>query len=481
MNNSGQIREINSRGLLVRLLTYAVRCPAVARVAAQKMQPTHFDEATQLDFFMVWFVAQQIWLKSGAAPHPQHLVDLTINLMTGEGYGDPNLHGAVLSLVNEIYAFQEDPWNEAYGMELLNAFFHTVFKRSAAKVTQQAGTRDEALEIVMRTHKQLSVGQNKPVDPFDMTQPPKLTPRLETGATYFDLITGGGTVPTECYGILGPSGGGKTLMALDVGCHMAERGQRVEYFSYEQPVKEVRPRLFSRAAGIDIGEFKGREWDELPGAVKEKVAEASARMGGNFIMHDRSSEGDSVTDVVNVVRDSIADGKRPTLVVIDWLWPLVLRAAAKESSSRRSVNERIVMQKMLDDFKSLAADHKVCLMVLHQLATEMAKKRAGRKPQWFNSAEAGSFAWLLHYCIAIGVQDDHGFCWMVGSKARGNARTSIVVKCEGHLNRFKIPSNSMIYDANRKEFVDSENLNKMPGREQQNDDTDEEEMKGGLV
>jgi len=481
MDSSGNIREINSRGLLVRLLTYAIRCPSVARLAMQKVQPTYFDQATQLDFFMVWFVAQQMMLKSGTTPHPQHLNDLVINLMNGEGYTDPTLHAGVTRLINEVYTFKEDPWNESYGVELLNAFFHTVFKREATRSTQQATTRDEALEIVMRTHKQLNVDQNKPVDPFDLSETPTLSKRLPTGATYFDLITGGGTIPTECYGVLGPSGGGKTLMAIDVGCSMAERKQRVEYFSYEQPPREVRPRMFSRAGGIHIDELKNKEWDEIPGAVRDKIADASEKIKGNFIMHDRSAEGDSVADVIGVVRDSISSGHHPTMVVIDWLWPLVTRATAVRSTSRRNVTERAVLQSMMDEFKAMASEYNTCVLLLHQLSIEMAKRRASKKPQWFNSAEAGSFAWLLHYCIAIGTQDEQGFCYLVGSKSRSNAKTSFVVQCLGAYNKFRIPTNSMVYDDKRREFVDDQNLNRMPGRERSDPGSDEEDLKGGLV
>jgi KaiC/GvpD/RAD55 family RecA-like ATPase len=481
MGESGPVREINSRGLLVRLLTYAIRCPKVARVAMVRLKPTHFDEATQLDFFMVWFVAQQLWLNGGTIPHPQHVKDLTVNLMIGEGYNDLNIHNAVIGLVDEIYAFGEDPWNAAYGIELLNAFFQGVFRRDIMRLAQQAQDRDSSLEDIVQRHQQLNVNQNVPVDPFDLSDKPALSVRNPTGATYFDLILGGGTIPSEVYGILGPSGGGKTLMALDVSCSMAERGRRVEYFSYEQPPKEIRPRLFSRAAGINIDDMKNREWDELPEAVREKITASSEKLKGNLIMHDRSSSGDSIADVINVVRESIANGRKPELVVLDWLWPLVLRIAANQAGSRRNTNERTVMQKITDDIKAIAAKYDTSILVINQLSIEMAKRRASKKPQWFNSAEAGSFAWLMHYCIAIGTQDEQGFCWLVGSKARANAKTSFVVQCLGNFNRFRLPTNSMIYDDKRKEFVDSENLNRMPGRDRPAAGSDEEDLKGGLV
>jgi len=482
MSESGVVREINSRGLLVRLLTYAVRCPKVARVASTQLQPTHFDESTQLDFFMVWFVAQQIWLKGGAAPHPQHLKDLTVNLMNGEGYTDPALHTAAVNLVEEIYAFHEDPWNVEYGLELLNAKFEDVFRRDVMQVAQRAEGRNDALQDIIQKHQQLSVNQNKPFDPFDMKTKPTLSKRDSTGSIYFDLITGGGTIPSEVYGILGPSGGGKTLMALDISCHMAERGKRVEYFSYEQPPEELRQRMFSRIASIHIDSLKNREWDDLSEDTKKKITAASMPLKGNLMMHDRSSTGDSVADIINVIRESISEGRRPDLVVIDWLWPLILRISSSDTRGKQT-QERVVMQRVTDQIKGIAAEYKTCILVLNQLSIEMSKKKSSKKPQWFNSAEAGSFAWLMHYCIAIGTQDEQGFCWLVGSKARNNAKTSFVVQCLGAMNRFELPKNSMLFDAQRGEFVDSENLNRMPGRERASasDDDSADELKGGLV
>lgn len=485
MSQSGIVREINSRGLLVRLLTYAVRCPGVARKAITQLQPVHFDEATQLDFFMVWFVAQQLWMTGGTVPHKQHLTDLTINLMVGEGYSDPNLHAAAIGLIDEIYAFQEDPWNESYGLELLNALFEDVFRRELLQASQQSMSRNEAIQDIILKHQKLNVSQHKPFDPFDLGEAPTLSKRAATGALYFDLITGGGTIPSEVYGILGPSGGGKTLMAIDVSCHMAEHGKRIEYFSYEQPPKELQQRMFSRAANIDINDMKNRDWDEMSDDVRAKVTAASAKLKGKLIMHDRSSSGDSMADVVNVIRESISEGNPPDLVVIDWLWPLVLRIATQSGGKTQ---ERIVMQRVTDEIKGIAADYNTCILVLNQLSVEMAKKKASKKPQWFNSAEAGSFAWLMHYCIAIGTQDEAGFCWLVGSKARNNAKSSFVVQCLGQLNRFRLPKNSMIFDDKRQgggSFVDSGNLNKMPGREKNTDgdpnETDGDELTGGLV
>ena len=61
----------------------------------------------------------------------------------------------------------------------------------------------------------------------------------------------------------------------------------------------------------------------------------------------------------------------------------------------------------------------------------------------------------------------------------------IIVQCLGAYNRFKLPTNSMMYDDTRREFVDSENLRRMPGRERKSDgpsdDPEEDDLREGVV
>ena len=121
----------------------------------------------------------------------------------------------------------------------------------------------------------------------------------------------------------------------------------------------------------------------------------------------------------------------------------------------------------MDGLKAIAAKHKICLLILHQLSTEMVKKSPSNKPAWFNSAEAGSFAWLLHYCFAIGRADGNGYCWLVGSKSRNAANKDVLVRLNGGMNRFDPVDNSMTYDPSSKTFVEEEEMGKIPGAQSQ--------------
>jgi len=461
---SDSLSEINSRALLVRLLTYAIRCPEVARVATEKLSPIHFNESTQLEFLIVWRVASALWEEYEQVPEAQHVADLAVNTMMLQGYAEPVFHESARRLVVEIYAFTETPWNADYGLRLLNAFFNGVFIRDLAKLAERFGgkERGDAAEAVMQAHQSLQLGVNPPLDPFDLVvNVPTFKSRQPTGVGFWDMLTGGGTSENECYGILGPTGGGKTLLAVQLACSMAERGQDVEYFTYEQSAKELQPRILSCAAKISSIRISGKCWADIDEAAKKKITIAADICKNRLHVHDRSSEGSSISDIVNTVRQRIDEGRTPRMVIVDWIWPLILRITA--TSQRRNEQERMVLQKATDDFKAAASKYGVTFLLLHQISTEMAKKSPSKKPEWFNSAEAGSFAWLLHYCIAIGRADTQGYCWMVGSKARNAKKQSALVLLNGEFNRFESTKQSMIYDERRQEFIDEGNVNKMPG------------------
>lgn len=286
-------------------------------------------------------------------------------------------------------------------------------------------------------------------------------PRDPTGVTPVDLLLNGGTLPTECYGILGPSGGGKTLLALQITGSLARRHKHVVYFGYEQPAKDMQPRILSFVAKVHIDKIRDRKFSDIQKVYQEKLKKAAQLCRGYVDFVDRASEGNSISEIDLYVRKQTDAGKKPHMVVIDWMWPLILRIVA--ISDRKQRPERISMQETMDGLKSIAAEHKICLLILHQLSTEMVKKSPSNKPAWFNSAEAGSFAWLLHYCFAIGRADGNGFCWLVGSKARNTANRDVLVRLNGGMNRFDPVDKSMTYDSSSKTFIEEDDINKIAG------------------
>ena len=73
---------------------------------------------------------------------------------------------------------------------------------------------------------------------------------------------------------------------------------------------------------------------------------------------------------------------------------------------------------------------------------------------------------MLHYCFAIGRADGNGHCWLVGSKARNARVQEVMVRLNGAFNRFDPVDKAMAYDPSSKEFVEEEDISKIPGVKQ---------------
>ena len=69
--------------------------------------------------------------------------------------------------------------------------------------------------------------------------------RLTTGVNEFDCVMGGGIVPGSVTLIGGDPGIGKSTLALQVVCHLSQKGHQVLYVSGEESVKQTKMRADS--------------------------------------------------------------------------------------------------------------------------------------------------------------------------------------------------------------------------------------------
>jgi hypothetical protein len=308
------------------------------------------------------------------------------------------------------------------------------------------------------------------IDPFDIDEETSFgSAREPLGTPVVDMIMSGGTFPSDVLGIIGPTGGGKTTLSLQIAGGCALRKEHVLYFTYETSPDELRPRLLSCVGRIERNRLEGKQMKDLDAETRQTVRKAIAACRQYVSVVDRSSEGWSPLEVDARIRRSMSEGKKPRLVVIDWIWIAVLRAAG--SSDQRNKAERQFLNDMLDAYKGMATKYKINFLIVQQLSTEQAKKSPGRKPQWFNSAEAGSFSWLLSYCFAIGTADNSGICWIVGSKARHAKRQDLLAQLCGDYNRFDLIDKDMVFKKGRG-FVDSDKVHSLDDTDEQSDGND---------
>lgn len=454
------VGEFGGRDAVLRLMTYAIRCPKVALAAVGRILPTDFNPTTEQDIQIIWTAAQAYWKQYSSAPSMQFMIDTTGAMLNHLGLREQQFHLNMQQTLQIIYS-HNGPWDENYGEELLKAFCAKRFSATLGQIGAIGeGNLQRMSELVTAQFRRLHVTDEPEIDPFDIkTNTPASRPRVPTGFGAVDFLLGGGLSPPESYGILGPTGGGKTLLALQLSTLLASRGHNVLYYTYEQPAIELQPRLLSCAAKVPRRLIDGKSWDQVDSVTQAEIEKAAALCRNRLTLVDRSTEGDNVIEIEDRIKRAIDNDRKPIMVVIDWMWILVSRIVSVQSKRRE---DRKVQLDLIEKFKSLAAKYDVSFLVLQQLSTEAAKKGGGSKPQWFNSAEAGNFAWLLAYCFAIGTADPYGMCYLVGSKARNNSKSDTVMQLDGEHNRFnwKDADTTYQWDGARKQFVREGDKNK---------------------
>jgi KaiC/GvpD/RAD55 family RecA-like ATPase len=87
-------------------------------------------------------------------------------------------------------------------------------------------------------------GRAAPTEEFAVSAPgrkaPEPEPRISTGNAGLDAMLEGGVIPRRPYLIVGPSGTGKTTLALQFLCEGTRRGERSLLVTLEEPPNEVR-------------------------------------------------------------------------------------------------------------------------------------------------------------------------------------------------------------------------------------------------
>jgi DNA repair protein RadA/Sms len=133
-------------------------------------------------------------------------------------------------------------------------------------------------------------------------------PRIRTGFAELDRVTGGGIVPASALLLGGEPGIGKSTLLLQLAAGLSRSGCRTVYFSGEEAVAQLRLRA-------------------------ERLGLAAAPVG-------IASE----TNLANVLA-TLAEGKRPDLVVIDsiqTLWADALDAAPGTVSQVRAATQALI-------------------------------------------------------------------------------------------------------------------------------------------
>jgi len=448
------------------LMCHLLRSQEVIQAALPVLKIEAFTPIVERKEQLLWAISSQYYVQYRAPIPEQVLVSEIQKRTAGSTLFD---NATVAEIYERIYKYfntwRDMPPCAQYVIDVLNSYLYFKHIYDELELHFKTGTGNpEMINSILERSKLVEVSAPLVVEPFAIDQPDnlELTPRFPTGLFFMDLMLDGGARPGEAYGFIAPSGGGKTTLSNQLAIEYASRGNHVFVFTYEQPINtDYLYPVRVCASRIPRDRMKSvKTVNDFTEAEKLKFYKAKELINRYLHFVDFSGCGDNpgagaggITEVERVVERYVRSGTQPGAVIIDWFWPMVLRASPDlEEGARRAFAKNQILQ-----FKQMMGKMK-CWGWLNQ---QLTSADAGRKktPEWNAAAELKSFAEYLDFCFTLGMLVE-GRGSIKSSKARGAAVSSQTVILDGQLARFE--SSDMVQDPTTKRWVRKEDLNAIP-------------------
>ena len=279
----------------------------------------------------------------------------------------------------------------------------------------------------------------RPLARKERTRLLRVTPRWKWGIDYWDEA-GLTWYKREIHGLLGPTGGGKTVNMTNIATRQLKYGRKVLVVLYEQALEEdVTQRILSNLANVSMNELRDRDESQINPKIKAKIDAACDEYVDNLVVLDMVGE-DAGTGGVVELKAQIAEEERdtgfvPDLVIIDWLGEMVMRydlLGSTDASYRRCC------EKFMSELVQFKEDHGCAILILHQTNTQAQAMSPGSVPNKTMSHEFRSFANKCDSCSVLGTKDRQiNVCWFIPDKSRRSSSQDRKILLDGEYMKFR--------------------------------------------
>lgn len=248
-------------------------------------------------------------------------------------------------------------------------------------------------------------------------------PRTPTGVAIIDKILAGGIAVSEHTGILGPSGGGKTILANMLQCNLAIRRFNTLLIQTEQPISgDIAIRMYSYMLGVAKDTFLGKGYKDIDPAIIKRLKELEPvwkRMRCISTADKVARTKKATGEIIAMIEEVMEAGFMPNFIILDWLGKLVTQFM-RSGSSEQAFHERA--EELKADLNSFGRANDISIIYLHQTDTIAQHREPAYKPTKNDADKYRSFANDLEACICLGTatkfDDGLQVAWLGADKAR---------------------------------------------------------------
>ena len=457
-----------TRAELDILLAHLLRCPEVLQQAVTYLQVDDFDPAKGLKGHQVLYaVAMDFYREHRALPNCTMIYALVDSRVADprnpELLHNPEMADSIKKLAYSCFVLSDDkdliPAFALNIMESLVTYNRVVLPGIASLEQKSFG---DMFETLVQESKRTILSRSAIVEPFGDTEMFGVTPREQTGVLFIDNMLGGGVRPSEVYGLIGPSGGGKTTLVNQIGLAYAARDRHFAIFQYEESPSsnEFMASVYACAAQIPrkIVESCKRPSD-LTKEYRDRYELAKSKIRNNLHFVDmsgtvvRGAGNGGVPEIDATLHVFKSKGIRLSGIAIDWFLPMAKRcynSAVKQVGKGGQLDERSHYNNVIDELKQVVGQHGLWCLVASQTAAAEAQKK---KSEWNNAAENKAMAWLMHGFFTLSALDTDEIGEFNLSKGRRQKKTKIFIQLKGELATFVNLNDDMRYDERQGKHV----------------------------
>ena len=180
----------------------------------------------------------------------------------------------------------------------------------------------ESIELEMKQINRILTDDAQAFVAFDAVKEPPAVKLFPSGLRALDLSLGGGFGQAESSLVIAPSGGGKTVLATQLGANFSIRGQRTLLITTEQPPPELLARIASSTCNIPFERLRaGVESARLTPEEAERYRKMSRILGENLFFADWSKDRSRSirADLRAEVERFITTHGRLDVLIFDWI------------------------------------------------------------------------------------------------------------------------------------------------------------------